>query len=138
MDQGDLSDVWRGITKDSYVVDIQRVRDLETANNYVTKYASKPLNSSFSNTPTLLDEAVVALKGRRLCFCFGSWYGTSLSSACEGDVLFDKYESAGWHAVMTMEELLSGADHADPVCLDLLKSAAITDRWRMALANAPP
>lgn len=62
----ELSEVWRGITKDSFIVDIRKVRDENETAIYVTKYASKPLNMSFALSPALLDEAVVALKGRRL------------------------------------------------------------------------
>jgi hypothetical protein len=51
----------------------------------VTKYASKPLNSSFLGNTALLDEAVKAMKGHRLATCFGTWYGTPLSERIDSD-----------------------------------------------------
>ena len=56
MDQGHLSTAWHSITRDSFIVDIRRVRDIKGQQRYVTKYASKPLNTSFSTSPHLLDE----------------------------------------------------------------------------------
>lgn len=97
---GDLCAAWKSITKDSFIVDIRRVREKSGQARYVTKYASKPLNTSFSTSPKLLDEAVTALHRRRLCLTFGTWYNTPLDDA-EEDVLdedlasFGKWESIG-------------------------------------------
>jgi hypothetical protein len=55
------------------------VKDVGHVLQYVTKYASKPLDMSFVAVPKLLAEAIKALKGRRLCACFGTWYGTPLN-----------------------------------------------------------
>lgn len=86
--QGELSTVWHTITHDSFIVDIRRIREEKQTLAYVTKYASKPLNMTFARDEDKLDQAVCALKGRRLCLTFGSWYGTPLTNV-EDDVIDD-------------------------------------------------
>lgn len=76
--QQDLSACWYRVTGDSNIVDIRLVRSDVAATRYVTKYAGKPFNNSFLNRPAKLDEAVLALKGKRLCITFGDWRGTLL------------------------------------------------------------
>ena len=133
IDQGDLSAVWRGITKDSYIVDVRRVKQLEEAARYVTKYASKPLNTSFSNTPALLDEALIALKGRRLCFAFGDWYGTPLDFDTDELLDEDEVPSEGWHSFMPLEVAIQHANHGDAYCRELIIKAGGEVKWRQAL-----
>lgn len=132
IDQGTLSDVWRGITKDSFIVDIRRVRAAEQTARYVTKYASKPLNSSFGNTPVLLDEAIVALKGRRLCLCFGTWYGTSLTEAEEAP-LEDAEQASQWHMFTDLESLIERVNKGEREALQILFAAGGEIRWRQSL-----
>lgn len=133
IDQGELSTVWRTITKDSYIVDIRRVQDDKQAAAYVTKYASKPLNTSFSNSPVLLDEAVIALKGRRLALAFGDWYGTPLD--LESDSLLDEGEEGGssWENFVPLETLLDEANSGDNEARDMLIRMRAEAQWRMSL-----
>jgi len=85
MDQRTLSQEWLAVTGDSSVVDISRVRDEKTVGFYITKYVSKPLDSSLFTDESLLQEAIVALSGRRLCMTFGSWRGTPLVEVEHGE-----------------------------------------------------
>lgn len=78
LDQAALSDMWRAITGDSWIVDIRRVRDANKATSYVAKYASKPMSNSFAGSHDLLCEAIRALKGRRLVLTFGKFHGEKL------------------------------------------------------------
>jgi len=73
-----LSNLWHQITGDSYVVDIRIIKSESKAANYVTKYASKGLDGNYLKNPDLLQEAILALSGRRLCTNFGSWRGKQL------------------------------------------------------------
>ena len=73
LDKYTLSDTWRGITRDSFIVDVERCAQIDKACNYVCKYASKPMSPTFLTSPNLADEAVIALAGRRLVFTFGDW-----------------------------------------------------------------
>ena len=73
-----LSEAWLKITGDSSIVDIRFVRDPGEVVRYVAKYASKPLDATLFRSPDHLDEAMLALRGRRLCNTFGSWRGVKL------------------------------------------------------------
>jgi Replication protein len=78
IDKRKLSQQWLSVTGNSKIVDIGLCRDTNHVGAYATKYASKPLNCTFASTPDLLDEAVHALKGRRLAYTFGDWRGLLL------------------------------------------------------------
>jgi hypothetical protein len=137
IEQGQLSKAWHSITKDSFIVDIRKVRDTETTARYVTKYASKPLNMSFANSPDLLDAAVLAMKGRRLCLCFGSWYGTPLDALEDTTLADDLVDAGDWTNYMPLEEVLSRASSGDEYCTKMLISANAEARWRSMLTPGP-
>lgn len=73
IDQRALSAAWHGITGDSFMVHITAVNDPMKRASYVTKYATKPCDSSVIRDPAKLDEFLVAIKGRRLYQPFGAW-----------------------------------------------------------------
>lgn len=81
--QSSLSAAWWKITGDSMILDIRIIRDKQHVGRYVTKYVSKPLNSTYVNRPECFDEVVRALVGRRLCFTFGTWRGIKLTQTPE-------------------------------------------------------
>ncbi len=68
-----LSKAWLQVTGDSYITDIRAIGDARRRAQYVTKYATKPLANEVTLVPAKLDEFVVAIKGRRLYQCFGTW-----------------------------------------------------------------
>lgn len=76
---GPLGAIWKDITGDSMIVHVKFVPDHRQVVQYVTKYASKPLDPSVLKDPQRLDEAVLALKGKRLCGTFGNWTGVLLT-----------------------------------------------------------
>jgi hypothetical protein len=119
--QGELSTAWRSITKDSFIVDVRDARD-EAVAHYVAKYASKPLNPSFGHNADLLDEAVIALKGRRLCLCFGTWYGTPLQHAEDEELADDEDDAAGWHIFNDLEAAIAAAEAGDDVAMNAIRS----------------
>jgi hypothetical protein len=135
IDQGELSTVWRTISKDSFIVDVRRVRNDEQAAGYVTKYASKPLNTSFANDPVLLDEAMVALKGRRLCIAYGDWYGTPLDFESEELLNEDEIPPDGWQSYVPLEIAIQGANEGDAYWREVLVKAGGEGRWRQALLD---
>lgn len=102
-----LSKQWLHITGDSFVVRLQLIRSLEHITRYVTTYCAKTLRTRDFPTDHSLDEAILALKGRRLCRTFGTWRGTDLTAVCvEGH----------WEVVDSLRNLLelavNGDDHA--------------------------
>lgn len=78
IEQGHLTQAWQRITKYSCIVDVRLIKTQDQAVRYVTKYASKPLSSSYLGDHDRLCEAVTALTGRRLCMTFGVWRGWKL------------------------------------------------------------
>lgn len=119
--QQDLCNAWRSITKDSFICDIRRVGDRAQAASYVAKYASKPLNTSFAMSPVLLDESVNALRGRRLCLTFGTWYNTPLDMVEEEELLEEELGRRQWKDVALLEDVLNGLS-SEQLIPDLIKA----------------
>lgn len=132
IDQGALSECWRMITKDSFIVDIRRVESEEVASRYVTKYVTKPLSPTFLNTPKLLDEALLALKGRRLVFCFGEWYGTPLDAIEEEELGLDE-DDPDWQYFAPLELTLSQATSGQRDALFIIRALGVEGLWRQSL-----
>lgn len=78
--QNALSENWLAVTGDSRIVDIRFVRDSQSVLNYVAKYASKPMDHSLFERQEWIDEAMLAMRGKRLCSTFGSWRGKELEA----------------------------------------------------------
>lgn len=73
-----IKQAWQRITGGSFVVDIRNAGGSETVTRYVTKYACKPLNTTYMHDHELLCEAVKALRNRRMAIAFGDWKGVLL------------------------------------------------------------
>ena len=72
---------WLRITGRSHIVSVDAIYEDEKAIREVTNYASKPLSDTFASDVGLLGEAVVALRGRKLIHCYGSWHKFKLLAA---------------------------------------------------------
>lgn len=130
IDKGELSNAWRSITKDSFIVDISRVKNVDVTGSYVCKYASKPLDTSFTGDAGLLDQAMEAMKGRRLCFCFGTWYGTALQNAKDADLADDMIDAGGYESFAFVSEVFDAAAHGDANAIALIRSTPGAEiRW---------
>lgn len=128
IDRKKLVAAWYAVTGDSFVLDIRRPPNDRMITRYVTKYASKPLNTTFSTIPERLDEAVRALKGRKLCVTFGTWRGERLTQV---------EDTGEWTHVDTLENVLTWAAHGDEYYAAILRS--LTDRdLSSILSRAPP
>ncbi len=108
-----LSRLWYSITGDSLIVDIRLVRSGRSIARYITKYASKPLNTTYSNEPDLLDEVMRAIKGKRLCMTFGSWRSRQLSAASP---------ETGWENIGSLTSFIDAANNHDSFSLDVLEA----------------
>lgn len=123
-----LRSAWYAITGDSFIIDIRRPANNKTVASYVAKYASKPFNTTFLRDPDLLDEAVIALKGRKLCLSFGRWRGLQLTATTD---------SGNWEHVASLQYVLSAAAGGNEACKAIL--ASLTDRdLTNILSRAPP
>lgn len=121
--QKTIAEAWHAITGDSYIVHVKRVDSDDRMVTYVTKYASKPMDSSVFSVDTALDELVVALKGRRLNHCFGMW--PKLDDKPTADEVND------WVTVGTLARLCNDAKDGDAVArsvLAMLRGWSIRDR----------
>ena len=78
--QKDLSDAWKAVTGDSYVVDIRLVRNLDASLHYVTKYVTKPIDASLMKDDSSLVAVIRSLATKRLLLPFGAWAKRKLTS----------------------------------------------------------
>ena len=108
-----LCRVWHAITGDSFKCDIRRCTSAKDGANYVGKYASKPINTSFTNDPNLLQEAILAFRGRRLCLCFGSWYKTPLNGADDDDLKEQGSDDEDWISIGELGSIFRAAEDGD-------------------------
>jgi hypothetical protein len=133
--QADLSRAWLAATGDSRIVDIRKVRRASEVASYVTKYVSKPLDAPAYHDHDALVEAILALKGQRLCGSLGSWRGKLLT----GDVPDNPS-----HHVVSLQVLLLAAQNRDPLTLDVLmqlkqkRTITLTPAELATLARSPP
>jgi hypothetical protein len=112
IDQGHLSKAWRGITGDSYIVDVRMVRDVEGSVQEITKYAAKPMYAGFWTKPELLEESMMALKGRKLLTTFGTWYNAA-SDLDELEEIPFAQDPREWRQMCTLQELHRRAINGD-------------------------
>lgn len=108
--QDDLKELWRKVTRGSYIVDIRDVKDKRKSALYVARYAAAPcrlLDYSLDNAV----ECVKALHGRRICGAFGDAKGVKLRPESSGDyadwVKLDSYYNVQIH--------LANSDEPNPI-----------------------
>lgn len=104
--QKTLARVWHEVTGDSYYVDIRIIDDPAKRARYASKYATKPLHPGVIANPAKLDEFMVAIKGRRLYQCFGTWAKAVAREKTEPR----KLETLGHVSVIHTDALAGNAD----------------------------
>jgi len=103
--QAELATAWERLTGDSRIVHIKLIRNPRQAVQYVSKYVTKPLDSTCTRNDRILEEVVVALRGRKLLIATGharTWRLTSPPDA--GD----------WERWLYLAEVHVRADAGDP------------------------
>lgn len=97
-----LVDTWLELTGDSYVVDIKLIREPAIVARYVTKYASKPLDSKLLKEHAALVEAIDSLRGRKLLYAFGTWARWQLLAkpTLEGWILYGHVNELLYRSLM--------------------------------------
>jgi len=106
-----LSKMWLKATGDSFIVDIRLIHGHDKAVDYVCKYACKPLTSDTYAESDRLHEAMVALRGRRLCLPFGDWSHVRLSR---------QNELSEWLPVAPLGQVILLADAGDAWAIRVL------------------
>ena len=131
--QEQLKQAWLAITGDSHIVDVRVVKDDAKVAQYVTKYCTKPGDNDLYRDENALDEAIIALKGRRLVTTIGAWRGVRL---LRNDTISD------WEPVMPWPELLRRCRDCDPIAVDIYKLITrnewIADDTDIDDTRAPP
>lgn len=126
IEQGHLTTLWHSITRTSFILDILRPKSHHDTATYVVKYLTKPTALKFTNHPELLDECIVAMKGRRTLLQFGTWYGISLTT--------DPVRIL-WRAIAPLHEIITRAAQFDPYALRLLETLEAKRRCQTDQAN---
>lgn len=112
MPQRELSQEWNAVTGDSFIVDVRECRDPHGRAAYVTKYVTKPADSSVYANAAKLAEFIAAIKGRRLCTTFGTWRGIELDP--------ERLPDGEWVSVGPVENVVRRAAAGDVECLRLV------------------
>lgn len=118
-DQKEISREWHAVTGDSSIVHVRKVDSSEHAAFYVTKYVTKPADSSVFAQEVKLDELIISLRGTRLALPFGGWQHLKLTEKPTLDV--------AWISVGKMETLHSKAASGDSEAIRWLEAAQ--RRW---------
>lgn len=126
--QGLLSEHWKGVTGNSYIVDIRLVRDTRKVGHYVTKYVTKPINATIYDNPDRLSEAIDALHGRKLVIQFGAWKDARLTDVTTAD--------EEWEAVAPLALLMRASASGNADASVILKRLRAGDAD--AAARPPP
>lgn len=110
----DLKSLWKLATGDSEIVWVERIDDKAGAAAEVSKYAAKGIDSAIALSPHKLDELVIAMRGRRLCFTFGAWRGFRLMQT----PTFDPNE---WVTIGRLNDIHAQAAGGDLRAIQLLQ-----------------
>lgn len=120
---------WKAITGDSFIVDLQLVRDPDKAAKYLAKYVTKPIDAKLLENDEALAEAIDALKGRRLVTTIGSWRKIKLLNAETGEE---------WRPVCTLRALRERASNGDAAAIVIATSLLEQMSWQKAMDAPDP
>lgn len=112
--QGQLSKEWLAVTGDSWNVDIRPCGADGKEIGYVAAYTGKPMDASVHQSPRHLAEFIPALKGVRVCNCFGTWRRLKLSDP-------DPDAPDDWATIGSLARLIDDADAGDKAAEGILK-----------------
>jgi len=107
----DLSPLWSRITGGSYIVHLKEVPNEEALARDVAKYAGKGVTYSVITDNDRLEEAIVALNGRRVCMTFGSWRKFRL---------LQTERTGDWEPIASFDSIITRATAKDPAALHIL------------------
>jgi len=107
-----LSDEWNAVTKDSEVVWIKAVPDVQMAVAHDTKYITKAVDNSVYTNERKLAEFVTATKGIRMVGTFGTWRGVKLNRRVPSN--------ADWQFFVPLHHAIMAAERGDIAMIDAL------------------
>lgn len=109
--QAELSKLWLSITGDSFVVDIRVIRDATKAARYITKYMAKGVSRSALADPQRAEEAITAMKGRRLLTTYGTWRTLRLTDCKSGE---------DWECIGSLQDFRERYARGEPFAVRVL------------------
>jgi hypothetical protein len=124
-----LAAAWRRVTDGSYIIDIKLIKNRASIAQYVTKYASKPLDATVLRDPARLDESITALKGKRLATTFGGWRGVLLTP---------KPDEEAWTNLGSLRQAIESAEHGDAWALTAMAGLGVTVVTCTKQTRGPP
>jgi hypothetical protein len=98
------------------ITDIRFATDNAHVTHYITKYATKVLDHSVIHETCRLREAIIALKGKRLCLTFGTWRGLALT---------ERIEDGTWKQIDSLRSMLTRAQTGDLEAQQVLQTLEI-------------
>ena len=107
-----LQKEWQEVTVDSKIVHIAAVKDPYKAAEYVAKYATKGWSATVFASDRAVEEAMQALKGRKLLKTFGTWRGFRLR---------DNEDEQVWLPLCPLGEMFKRAIDGDLYALALIR-----------------
>lgn len=107
----ELKAEWLKATGDSYIVDIRYVRNHVHAARYLAKYVTKPMTHQYRTRPDRLDEAILALHGRRTLLLTGTWRGVKVDH---------ETQPGTWEHLGSLQTIMSKAIDGDAVSRRIL------------------
>lgn len=122
----ELSKLWFKITGTSHIIDIRFVHDNAIVTHYVAKYAAKPMDHTVLMDPDRLCEAILALKGKRLCMTFGTWRGYCLTKSLD---------DGKWINLGLLSEIVTRATQGDHIAQEILDGLEVP---YTPISRAPP
>lgn len=108
----DIRRAWFKITGDSYNIDIRPSPNHQKAAEYITKYLRKPVPAQIVRNVDWLQEAIVALNGRRMVTTFGDWRGLKLT---------DVPDRGAWSKLCSLRDLTGRAARGDAPSRHILR-----------------
>lgn len=129
IETGHLALTWHNITKTSFIVDVRLVGSPDKVCDYVVKYLTKPMALRYTNHEHLLDETMMALKGRRSILAFGTWYRLKLNQPISTDT---------WRFICTLDELIKRSNSNELFAQRVLATLTEHAPWPDTLTNPKP
>jgi hypothetical protein len=118
---------WLKATGTSTIVDVRAVRSDSNAAAYVTDYLRKPIPRDFLDDPDRLQEAMIAMHGRKLVATYGTWARHKLT---------DYEPEHDYTPVAPLVELMHRADNGDRYAMLVLQQ--LRDHGRERPRDNPP
>lgn len=121
MDHKELCKAWLKATTTSSIVHIELIKDTLNTASYVTKYASKPIDTSVILNHDHLIEAILTLRGRKLMTTFGTWRKIKLTEKVSDEV---------WETVASLKELVEREQMGDHDATEILNALRSQIQWQ--------